>query len=587
MRIKWTLTLGVLLASAVLGTPLQAQTIYPIDRATMLAGARFDLKVEFPGVIQQSHVRVTVNGIDHATALGRTATFMEKEDGIEASALLLRDVVLDQPGTYTVVATDGKNSAQVVWEVYRTDAIRQAKNVILFIGDGMSVAHRTAARMLSEGITEGKYHGNLAMDAMPHMALLGTAGVDSVITDSANSAHTYTTGHKSSVNALGVYADRTKNTLDDPKVETITSLVKRKHKMAVGIVTDAEVQDATPAAMVAHTRRRADKAEITGMFFDSGVEVLLGGGSAYFLPKATAGSKRKDDLDYITKFKQAGYTLVIKAGELQAVADDPHTTRLLGLFHTGNMDGVLDRKFLKKGTVDKFPDQPDLVDMTEAALKILSRHENGFLLMVEAGLIDKYSHPLDWERAVMDTIMLDQAVAVAKDFAAKNPSTLVLVTADHSHGLSIVGTVDDNVQAEQMRDKVGLYDKAGYPNYTDANGDGYPDTLDVSKRLAIFFSNFPDYYETFRVKTDGPFTPAVKQDSVYVANEKYRDVPGAMLRTGILPRTASTGVHTGEDVILTAMGPGAEQIAGFMDNTELFRVIANALALGDGKLAQQ
>jgi alkaline phosphatase len=163
----------------------------------------------------------------------------------------------------------------------------------------------------------------------------------------------------------------------------------------------------------------------------------------------------------------------------------------------------------------------------------------------------------------------------------------VLVTADHSHGLSIVGTVDDTIPAEQMRDKVGVYEKAGYPNYKDTDGDGYPDTLNVSKRLAIFFSNFPDYYETFRVKADGPFTPAVQQDKIYVANEKYKDIPGAMLRTGILPRTASTGVHTGEDVILTAMGPGAEQVAGFMDNTELFRVIANALALGDGKLAQQ
>ena len=587
MRTSWMLTLGVLLASAVLGTPLQAQTLYPIDRATLLAGAKFDLKVEFSGVVQQTAVKVTVNGVDHATALGRAATFIEKEDGLEASALLLRDVVLDQPGTYTVVATDGKMSAQVTWEVYRTGAIRQAKNVILFIGDGMSVAHRTAARILSKGITEGKYHGKLAMDAMPHMALLGTSGVESVITDSANSAHTYTTGHKSSSGALGVYADRTKNSLDDPKVETLTSLVQRKHKMAVGVVTDAEVQDATPAAMVAHTRRRDDKAEITGMFFDSGVDVLLGGGSAYFLPQATPGSKRKDALDYITKFKQAGYPLIIKAGELQAVTDDPKTTRLLGLFHTGNMDGVLDRKFLKKGTVDKFPDQPDLAEMTAAALKILSRHDNGFLLMVEAGLIDKYSHPLDWERAVMDTIMLDQAVAVAKGFAAKNPRTLVLVTADHSHGLSIVGTVDDTVPAEQMRDKVGVYEKAGYPNYKDTDGDGYPDTLDVSKRLAIFFSSFPDYYETFRVKADAPFTPAVQQDKIYVANEKYKDVPGAMLRTGILPRTASTGVHTGEDVILTAMGPGAEQVAGFMDNTELFRVLANALALGDGKLAQQ
>src|SRR5262249_34739680 len=156
---------------------------------------------------------------------------------------------LFRPGRYSVVATDGKQTKTVVWEVYGTGP-RKARNVILFIGDGMSMAHRTAARILSKRITEGKYHGKLAMDVMPYMALLGTSGVDSIIADSANSASAYTTGHKSSVNALGVYADRTPDTLDDPKVETITSLVKRRLGMAVGVVTNTEVEDATPAAMV-------------------------------------------------------------------------------------------------------------------------------------------------------------------------------------------------------------------------------------------------------------------------------------------------------------------------------------------------
>ena len=133
----------------------------------------------------------------------------------------------------------------MTWEVYGTGP-RKARNAILFIGDGMSLGHRTAARILGKGITEGKYHGQLAMDSMPRMALVGTAGVDSVITDSANSASAYTTGHKSSVNALGVYADRTPDTLDDPRVETITSLVKRRLGMAVGVVTNTEVEDATP-----------------------------------------------------------------------------------------------------------------------------------------------------------------------------------------------------------------------------------------------------------------------------------------------------------------------------------------------------
>jgi alkaline phosphatase len=132
-----------------------------------------------------------------------------------------------------------------------------------------------------------------------------------------------------------------------------------------------------------------------------------------------------------------------------------------------------------------------------------------------------------------------------------------------------------------MRDKVGVYEKAGYPTYPAPNSDGYPDRLDVSRRLALFFAAFPDYYETFRPKTDGPFVPAVEGPArAYVANEKYRDVPGAMLRVGNLPRNAPQGVHTGEDVVLTAVGPGAERVHGFLDNTGVFRIIANALGLG-------
>ena len=418
---------AVTLAAASAG----AITIYPIDRAQILAGSRFDLKIEFDGVVAASDAKITIDGTDLSAAVGRPAAFVEREDGVAASALILRDVSLTKPGRYAVVASDGKVSRTVSWEVYATGP-RKARNVILFIGDGMSAAHRTAARILSAGISEGKDHGGLAMDTMPNMALVGTAGVDSIITDSANSMSAYTTGHKSSVNALGVYADRTPDTLDDPRVETLTSLIKRTGKIAVGVVTNTEVEDATPAAMVAHTRRRSDYDQIVGMFHESGVDVLMGGGAAHFLPKSSPGSRRKDDIDYLAKFRTGGYAIATTEREMKSATADPATRKLLGLFHPSNMDGVLDRKFLKQGTVPSFPEQPDLVDMVRTALTVLARHDDGFVLMVESGLIDKYSHPLDWERAVMDTIMLDRAVAAAKEFAAARNDTLILVTADHT-----------------------------------------------------------------------------------------------------------------------------------------------------------
>ena len=560
--------------------PLAAQTIYPIDRAAILAGARFDFKVEFPVIEKEADLKITINGEDYSRPLGKAGQFVENEDGLNASSLVLRDAAIDKPGNYQVVASDGTRRSEVTWTVFATGP-RVAKNVILFIGDGMSMANRTAARILSKGIKEGKYFGKLAMDDMPQMALIGTSGVDAITTDSANSMSAYTTGHKSSVNALGVYAARNKNNFEHPKVETIAELAKRKLDLAVGVVSDAEVQDATPAGMVAHTRRRVDKPEITQMFLDDRVDVLMGGGSAYFLPKSTPGSKRKDDKNYLELYQQAGFKLVTTEEALKATAAEPSTMKLLGLFHPENMDGALDRHILHGSTVAKYPHQPDLVDMTRAAIDVLSRYPNGFVLMVEAALIDKYLHPLDRERSVYDTIMLDNAVRLAKNFAAKNNDTLILVTPDHTHGVSLVGTIDDNNPAPEMRDKVGVYDKAGYPNYPAPDAEGYPAKVDVSKRLAIFFADFPDYYETFRPKLDKTFTPAVQNEKKeYVANEAYKEVPGAVLRVGNLPHSASDGVHSADDAVLTASGPGSERVHGFMDNTEVFQVMVNALGLG-------
>ncbi len=433
---------------------------------------------------------------------------------------------------------------------------------------------------MSKGMHDGKADGRLAMDDLDHMAFIGTSSTHSIATDSANTMSAYMTGHKSRVNALGVYADRTPSSLDDPKVETIAEALRRTTKKSVGIVSTAEIEDATPAAVVSHTRKRADKAEIVGMIYDVKPEVVLGGGSAYFLKSGIPGSKRKDDKDYISLFRDAGYTVATTATELKA-ADGNNSGKILGLFHTGNMDTKLDRSFLKTGTVDKFPDQPGLVDMTQTALDQLSKNPDGFFLMVEGASIDKMSHPMDWDRAVIETIEFDQAVGVAKEFARTHPDTLIVVAGDHTHGVSLIGTIDDDKPGTEMRDKVGVYDDAGYPNYTDADHDGYPDKIDVSRRLAIFSSNFPDYYETFRPKMDGPFEPAVKTETGdYVANEAYKDVPGAVLRVGNLPKSADTAVHAVDDVVLQATGPGSDEFKGYMEQSDVYRVLADAFALG-------
>jgi alkaline phosphatase len=577
MRIqRAALTAGALVFTAI--SSADAQTIYPLNRAEILAGAKFDLKVEFPGAPAEAAVRVTINGQDAAVVIGKTASFIEREDGGEHSAFWIRDAALNKTGTHLVEASAGEHKASVTWEVFET-GVPKAKNVILFIGDGLSIAHRTAARVLSKGIVEGRYGGELAMDDMPHMALVSTSGTDALVTDSANSASAYTTGHKSCVNAMGIYCARNKSPFDHPRVETISELAKRMRNMAVGVVTNTEIEDATPAAMVSHTRLRSTYNQIVQMLFDAKPEVVLGGGSVNFWPRTKDGSKRDDDIDYVKKFQDAGYTFAATNSELKAATG---ATKLLGLFNTGNIDGALDRFFLKKGTVSRFPDQPDLTDQTRAALDILSQNPNGFVLMVESGRIDKYSHSLDWERAVYDTIMLDNAVKIAKDFAVTRNDTLILVVADHAHGTAIVGTYDDVRPGQQLRDKLATYADSKFPNYGTPNADGYPERIDVSRRLAFVFSTYPDYCETGRPYVEGENRPALAASAdskVFVANEQYC-MPGSARRSGNLPFGLSQGVHSADDVVLTAMGPGAEQVRGRMENTRVFRIMVNVLGLG-------
>ena len=558
---------------------LQAAAIYPIDQATILAGSKFDIKIEFNTVINLGDAEIELNGAPINKIISAQPEFISNENG-KGSSILYREVQLPKAGKYQIVARAPQERLQVIWDVYATGP-RRVKNVILFIGDGMTIANRTTARVLSKGIQEGKYQGRLAFDDMPSTAMIGTSGSDSLITDSANSMSAYTTGHKTAVNAMGVYVSRASDNLSHPKVETIAELIKRNTKMAVGIVSDAELEDATPGAMVSHTRRRADKQYIADQLLSSGAEVILGGGSAYFYPQSTKGSRRKDEKNLVENFKLKGYRLAFTKQELLSASESKDTKKLFGVFHPDNMDGSLDRLYLKKNTVEQFPNQPDLTEMTQSAIDVLSRNPNGFFLMVEAALIDKFNHPLDWERAAFDTTMLSNAVQIAKDFAKTHPDTLIIVTPDHTHSGSISGVVHDD-KPGPLREKVGIYAEAGYPNYPKADIQGYPNKIDVSKRIAFFYGNYPDHYETLHPKMDGTFVPAVKDDSgKYVANPKYLQLQEDAIHVGgNLPSHQESGVHTADDAVLNAMGPGSENFKGFMDNTEVFKMMVQSLGLG-------
>ena len=556
-------------------------TILPIDRAKFWKGQRFDFEVEVTGA-SVSDLRVTIDGTDADAYFKKSAVISPKGD---YTSYRIDDIAFNGTGAPVIEVrahADGRDvRRKVSYQVVQERSQKKAKNVVLFVGDGMSMQAKEVARILSKGITEGKYNDLLAMETFPHMSLITTSGYDSLVTDSANSASAYNTGHKAVVNAMGSYENRTKDVWDDPKVETIAEIVSRTKGMSYGMVSTAAVTDATPAALTAHTRKRGEQPGIASDFLHRSAPpaVVLGGGLQYFLPKSASGSKRKDDVNLVQEFKDAGYQFVMTGAELAQTSDD---TPILGLFQMNHMNVYIDRAFLPANpkVLKEFPDQPGLVEMTKKAISVLEKNPNGFYLMSEGASIDKQLHTMDWQRAAYDTIELDQAVKYVQDYSKANgDNTLIIVVADHAHGISITGTYSEN-DGKTGREAVRTYGEAGWPTFVDANNDGYPDNPDADVTLAVQYANAPDHYENYRFQ-NAPTAPAVAdRDGKVHANPK-RAPEGARLVEGNLPTTEGevSEVHSADDIILMAYGPGSEYFNGVMDNTEVFFGIMRALGI--------
>ncbi|MFJ9696137.1 alkaline phosphatase [Kitasatospora sp. NPDC101183] len=558
--------------------------ILPIDNAKFLAGTLFDLRVEASQVDPATaKIEISVEGEHGPEAIlhNDPVRSSSAKDSLEVT---YRQVTFPNPGSYTVrvkVTSGGKTSrAEVEHEVVSARHHgRKAANVIFFLGDGMGGAAITGARLLSKGMTQGKYRGLLEMDQMDARGIVGTSGADSIATDSANSMSAYMTGHKTSVNAMGVYESNEPDPNKHPRVETMAELLKRAAGMAIGVVTTAEIQDATPAAVWAHTRRRSEYLEIMDQVLDPArtPDVLMGGGLASLLPKSQKGSKRKDERDLVNEFRQKGFTVATTAKELATATAGKAPEKLLGQFHTGNLNVYLDRQQIRKPEVlGDWQDQPTLPAMTAAALKVLEDKPNGFFLMVEGASIDKQEHPLDGPRALYDTIEFDQAVGVAKRWAKGRGDTLIVVTADHNHSMSIVGTHDR--RKNQGRPANGIYGDAGFPTYTDRNGDGFPD--DPNPEIGLFFgwSNHPDHTDGF-THNPIPVQPSLIDTASGNAVPNPQHQAGAELQQGNLPPHETNCVHTVDDVSIVASGPGSDDFNGFLDNTEVHFAILNALGL--------
>ena len=529
------------------------------------------------------------------------------------------------PGIHTLTVTATQSDSQVTTATGSFEVVgitsqgRLAKNIIIMLGDGMGAAHRTAARIMAKGYVQGKAKGRLAMDTFPVTGMVMTASLDTIVTDSAPGMANYVNGNKQASGQEGVWPDDTVDAFDNPRMEYLSEYLHRQQGKSLGIVTTADVFDATPAANAVHTSNRGNGTGIADQYLDdrnlTGLSVLMGGGRKWFLPNASNsvspqaanGSQRRNANDYvlssdivagwgaatgaldpsrdlITDFQNAGFTYASDNASLLSVGTP---SKLLGLFAYSNMNVAFDKINGRRGATTVvndygFPDQPMLDDMTKKAIDVLAQNPAGFVLMTEAASIDKQAHNMDSDRWIEEVIEFDRAVQVAKDYATANPDTLVIVTADHeTGGASIIGasTVTDAVlrtkttTTASMRDSVvGTYQAAKFPKYT-MSADGYPATTDVDGKMLIGYGGNADRYEAWVSNTtpvqdtQQPFVGTAPLNT-YPATASVRNSSSGYLLTGQVP--GDTAVHTATDIPLSAFGRGSALFTGLMDNTDVF-----------------
>ncbi|WP_394521647.1 alkaline phosphatase [Pantoea sp. SGAir0184] len=336
-----------------------------------------------------------------------------------------------------------------------------AKNVILLIGDGMGDSEITAARNQAMG-AGGFFPG---IDALPltgqytHYSLDKKTHKPNYVTDSAASATAWATGTKTYNGAIGVDVNGTDQV-------TLLELAKAAGK-ATGNVSTAELQDATPAALMAHVTSRkcygpektselcpgnaleqGGKGSISEQLLQTRPDVTLGGGAKSFAERAKAGDYQGKTLREQAEIR--GFQLVDNLAALNAVQQANQQTPLLGLFSEGNMPvrwqgpkasyhGNLDKPVVTcEVNKDRPASMPTLAQMTQKAIDLLSHNDNGFFLQVEGASIDKQDHAANPCGQIGETVDLDEAVQVALAYAREHGDTLVVVTADHAHSSQIV-----------------------------------------------------------------------------------------------------------------------------------------------------
>ncbi len=469
----------------------------------------------------------------------------------------------------------------------------RARNVVLFVGDGMGLSTVTAARILQGQLRGEPGEGNLLrFERLPYVALAKTYNTNQQTPDSAGTMTALVTGSKTRAGVLSVDESVPRGdhrAVADHRLRTLLERAEQRG-LSTGVVSTTSVTHATPAACYAHSPERdwqndADLPEaaraddfpdiarqLVELRVGDGLEVALGGGRQDFLPREVQdperperSGSRRDGRDLTAEWvaRRPGAAYVWKLEQLRAL-DLQQTRHLLGLFEPSHMQWEVDRGSDLAG-------EPSLSEMTRVALEILSRNPKGFFLMVEAGRIDHAHHASNAHRALVDTIELDRAVGVALEKTSAD-ETLVIVTADHDHTLAIagyptrgnpiLGLVVGNDERGEPRSEPAL-DASGLPYTTLGylNGPGYTGASPAQPEGAKRFPHFP------------PTQAGVTRGRPDLSQVETGDA--SYLQESAVPLRAET--HSGEDVPIYAGGPGAHLLHGVQEQSYVYHVMEAAL----------
>ena len=441
-----------------------------------------------------------------------------------------------------------------------------AKNVILFLGDGMGISTVTAARIYAgqlQGGTGEEY--SLAFETFPNLALIKTYNTNSQVSDSAGTISAILTGEKTSIGVSGITSNVARDDCAAALVNTLPTIAELAEDagMATGVVSTARITHATPAGAFAHTPNRdwedsastPDEAEALGcidiarqmiqMPNGDGLDVILGGGRGQFLPTSEndpeypkKSGKRDDGRNLIEEWLSEdasrqyiwngeGFAaLVSKQGKIPG--------QIMGLFEPSHMQFDADRA-KDPGT------EPSIAAMTEFAVSQLEAKGTGYFLLVEAGRIDHAHHISNAYRALQDTVALSDAVQWTIDNVDLE-ETLIIVTADHSHTMTISG------YPRRGNPILGVVETEPGKVLPDATGKPY---------TTLSYANGPGY----------------KKQQPDLTNIDTTDPDYQQL--GTVPLIIET--HAGEDVAAFAAGKSATQVRGVMEQNKLFNVMHSAL----------